>query len=68
MIQPSPSQDNKIDGEDLDDEEVVICPAHPTRKAVVPQPSVGVGFGVILDDIAWCPKSVLENARHARCF
>jgi hypothetical protein len=48
-------------GEELDDEQIVACPAHPAHKAVVLQPNTGVCFVVILDDVAWCLKTLQET-------
>jgi hypothetical protein len=41
----------------MDDGEVIVCPAYPARKAVFLQPNTGVGVAVILDDVAWHPKT-----------
>jgi hypothetical protein len=41
-----------MDWEELDDEEVVVCFAYSAREAVVLQPDIGVGFAIILDDVA----------------
>jgi hypothetical protein len=46
----------------MDDEEVVIRPAHPTRKTVVLQPNAGVvGFAVIFYNVLWHPKALQET-------
>jgi hypothetical protein len=44
MIQPGPSRVGYINGEELDNKKVIICPARPTRKTVVLQPNAGVSF------------------------
>jgi hypothetical protein len=44
-------------GEELDDEEVIVRPTHPACKAIVPQPSVGVGLTIVFDDVAQRPEA-----------
>jgi hypothetical protein len=41
MIQPSPSRVGQVDGEELDDEKVIVRPTHLATKPVVLQPDVG---------------------------
>jgi hypothetical protein len=43
-----------VNWEELDDEEVIICPARPPRRAVVLQPNAGISFAIILDDDVRC--------------
>jgi hypothetical protein len=50
MIQPGPGRADQVNGEEVDDEKVIISPAHPTHEAVVLQPRVS--FVVVLDDVA----------------
>jgi hypothetical protein len=46
----------------MDDEEVVIHPAHPTHKTVVLQPNAGVvGFAVIFYNVLRHPKALRET-------
>jgi hypothetical protein len=52
MIQPCLSGFDQIDREELDDEQIISCPACSTREAIIFQPDVGVGFAVIFGDIA----------------
>jgi hypothetical protein len=40
-----------IDGEELDDERVIIRPTRPACEMVVLQPDVGIGLAVIPDDV-----------------
>jgi hypothetical protein len=56
VIEPGPGRVSQVNGEELDDEEVVIRPACPARKAVVHQPNVGVDFAIVFDDIIRCLK------------
>jgi hypothetical protein len=51
VIKPSLGRISQIDGEELDDEEVIIHPTRPAREAVVAQPDTGIGLAVILDDV-----------------
>jgi hypothetical protein len=44
----------------LYDEQVIVCPARPAREVVVLYPNSGVGFVVVLDDVAWRPKMLWE--------
>jgi hypothetical protein len=53
VVKRGPGHVDQVNGEQLDDEEVIIHPTHPTSKLVVLQPNTGVGFAVILDDIVW---------------
>jgi hypothetical protein len=41
----------QVDGEELDDEELIVRPACPARYVVVLQPDTGIGLAVILDDV-----------------
>jgi hypothetical protein len=53
VIEPSPDCVSQVNREKLDDEDVVIHPTHPARKAVIFQPNIGVGFAIIIDDVVW---------------
>jgi hypothetical protein len=53
MIQPGPGRVSQVNREELDDEEIDIHPAYPTRKAVVLKPNTGIGFAIVFDDIIW---------------
>jgi hypothetical protein len=46
----------------LDDKEIIILFAHSTREVVVLQPDAGVGFTVVLDDVAWRSKMARETS------
>jgi hypothetical protein len=52
MIQPSPRGISQLDREELDDEGFIIRSAHSAREAVILQLDVGVGFAVVLDEVA----------------
>jgi hypothetical protein len=47
-------------GEELDDEEVIVCPTCPACEVVVLQPNTRIGFAVILDDVVGRPKTLRE--------
>jgi hypothetical protein len=53
VIEPGPDCVSQVNREKLDDEDVVIHPTHPARKAVIFQPNAGVGFAIIIDDVVW---------------
>jgi hypothetical protein len=50
----------QVNGEELDDEKVIVCPACPAREVVVLQPNIGIGFTVILDDVVGHSKMLRE--------
>jgi hypothetical protein len=58
--QARPYRVDQVNGEELDDEEIIICPTCPARKAVVLQPNAGIGSVVIFDDVVWHPKMFRE--------
>jgi hypothetical protein len=60
VVEPRPGCVGQVNGEKLDDEEVVVRPAHPTCKAVILQSHDGVGFPVKLD-IVQCLKMLRET-------
>jgi hypothetical protein len=60
MIGPGPGRIGQLDGEELDDEEVIIRSAHFAHETIVLQPDVGVSFAIVLDDIVWCSKMLWE--------
>jgi hypothetical protein len=57
VIEPSSERVDQVNGEELDDEEVIVCPAH---EAVVLQPNTGIGFAAVLDDVVGHPKMLRE--------
>jgi hypothetical protein len=61
VVQLGLSHVGQVNGDELDDEEVIIYPACPTRKAVVLQPNVGVCLAVIFDDVVRCAKMFWET-------
>jgi hypothetical protein len=52
-IEPGPGRVGQVNGEELDNEEVIIHPTCPLCKAVVLHPNTGIGFAVIFDDVIW---------------
>jgi hypothetical protein len=60
MIQPGTSQVGLVNGEELDDEKVIVYPACPAREAVVLQPNTGVSFLIVLDDVVRCTEAPCE--------
>jgi hypothetical protein len=60
MIQPGPVKISQVDGEELDDDEIIVRSALSTREAVVLQPDTRVSFVVVLDDVAQCLKMLWE--------
>jgi hypothetical protein len=55
-MEPGLGRVSQVNGQELDEEEVIIHPVRPTCKAGVLHPNVGVGFAVILDNVVRCPK------------
>jgi hypothetical protein len=47
-------------GEELDDEEVIVCPTCPACEVVVLQPNTRIGFAIVLDDVVGRPKMLRE--------
>jgi hypothetical protein len=41
----------QVDGEKLDDEEVIVCPTHPAREAIVLQSNAEIGLAILHVDI-----------------
>jgi hypothetical protein len=60
VIEPSSGRVDQVDGEEMDDEKVIVHPTHPTREAVVLQPDIGIGLAVILDDVVGRTKTPRE--------
>jgi hypothetical protein len=71
VIKPVLGCVSQVNGEELDNEQVIIHPVRLAQKVVVLQPNVEIGFMVIFDDVVWCPKTFRE-ARLAhvapKCF
>jgi hypothetical protein len=51
VVKTGPGRVNQVDGDKLDDEEVIIRHACPACKTVVLQPNVGVDFAIIHYDV-----------------
>jgi hypothetical protein len=62
VTEPSSGRVSQVDGEELDDERVIIRPTRPTCEMVVLQPDVGIGLAVIPDDVV----GHVEMPREAR--
>jgi hypothetical protein len=54
VFEPNPVHVIQVNGEKLDDEQIIIRPACPAHKVVVLQPNARVGFAIILDDVVQC--------------
>jgi hypothetical protein len=61
VVQLGPSHVGQVNGDELDDEEVIICPTRPACEAVVLQPNARVCLTVIFDDVARCMKTFWET-------
>jgi hypothetical protein len=61
VVELVPSHVGQVNGEELDDEEIIIHPACPARKAVVLQPNAGTCLTISFDDIIWCLKTFWET-------
>jgi hypothetical protein len=51
VIEPSPGCVSQVNGEELDDEKVIIRPSYAACEVVVLQPNIGIGFAIVLDVI-----------------
>jgi hypothetical protein len=51
VIEPSSRCINQVNGEELDDENIVIHLTYPICEAIVLQPSAGIDFAIVLDDL-----------------
>jgi hypothetical protein len=60
VVKPSPGRVGEVNGEELHDEEVIICPARPACKAIVFQPNIGIRLTGVLDDIIRCSEALRE--------
>jgi hypothetical protein len=60
VIEPSFGRVRQVNGEELEYERVIVCPACPAREAVVLQTNAGIGFTIILDDVIGCSKMLME--------
>jgi hypothetical protein len=52
MIQPGPGRISQVHQEEQDDEGVIVHSTCSTCEAIMLQPDVGVGFAIVLDDVA----------------
>jgi hypothetical protein len=57
VVQPSSSPIGQVNGEELDDEEVIIHPACPARDVLVLQPNARVCLTILFDNVIRCPKT-----------
>jgi hypothetical protein len=60
VIEPRSGCIGQVDGEELNDKQVAICPACPACEVVVLYPDTGISFTVILDDIVGHSKTLGE--------
>jgi hypothetical protein len=60
MVEPTSGRVSQVNGEELDDEKVIVRPACPALEAVVLQPNARIGFTVIHDDVIGCSKMLRE--------
>jgi hypothetical protein len=51
VVEPSLGRVGQVNGEKLDNEEVIVRPSCPACKAVILQSHSRVGFAIILDDV-----------------
>jgi hypothetical protein len=61
VVQPGPSHVGQVNEEELDDEEIIICPTRPIRKAVVLQPNARICLTIAFNDVIWCPERFWET-------
>jgi hypothetical protein len=57
MAQPGLGGFSQIDSEEQDDEQIIGCPSHSTREAIILQPDDGVAFAIVFGDVAQCSKA-----------
>jgi hypothetical protein len=60
VIEPSSGHVGQVDGEELDDEEVIVHPACHAHEAVVHQLDARIGIAIILDDVVGCTETPRE--------
>jgi hypothetical protein len=56
VIKSGPGSVSQVNGEGLDDEEVIICHVCPACKVIVLQPNARVGFAIVFDNVIRHPK------------
>jgi hypothetical protein len=61
VVELGPGHVGQVNAKKLDDEEVIVGPAHLACKVVILQPHAGVGFAVIPDNVVWHPKTLQET-------
>jgi hypothetical protein len=61
VVGSGPSRVGQVNGEELDDEDVIIRPTRHACEAIVLQPNVGICLTVVFDDIIWCPETFWET-------
>jgi hypothetical protein len=57
VIEPISRRVYQVDGEELDDQEIIIHPAYPACKVVVLQPGARIGLAIILHDVVGCTET-----------
>jgi hypothetical protein len=61
VVEPGPGHVGQVNGEELDDEEIIVRPTRPTHEAVVLQPNTGICLNIVFDDVIWCPETFWET-------
>jgi hypothetical protein len=64
VVQPGPTHVGLVNGEELDEEQVVDYPTRPTHEAVVFQANARICFAVILDDVFGARKHFGKHVSH----
>jgi hypothetical protein len=68
MLELDPRPFCQVDGEELDDEVVVLDSRHVASKAIVFQPYVGIRRPIVFGNICWhphlCRELILANCAH----
>jgi hypothetical protein len=62
VIQSGPGGISQVDGEELDDEKVIVRFTRSAHEAIVLHPDGGVSFAIVLDDVARCSKTLWETS------
>jgi hypothetical protein len=60
VIEPSSGHVGQVDGEELDDEEVIVHPSCHAHEVVVHQLDARIGLAIILDDVVGCTEKPRE--------
>jgi hypothetical protein len=55
MLEPGPRPLRKVNGEELDDEVVILDSCHGVSKAIILQPNARIRRPIVLGNVCWCP-------------